>query len=550
MELLSYLLKSSLCLGVFVGLYAVLLRRETFYVAVRGYFGLALVVSLGLPLVKVPAWPAAGLPGTDQSAARYLPDLSFRFDRPAATEVVPLADGGTSAKPFAAGPLAAGPLEEVLLLGYGLGVAALLGRLGYQLGGLARLRRRARSVWVQGQRVWVPAGPAQPFSFFNSIFLNPAQYSEPELDEILRHERVHVRQGHSVDVLAAELLTIGFWFNPLAWLFRAYLRQNLEFLTDQCVLRSGVDARRYQFSLLKWGGVPVPSPVANGFSVPQLKNRIRQINTPASPRWRVLKMGLVVPLVGVLGMGFVPRSIPVLRSLKGQVVSVPPIKPVDLVTTRTDSQPVARKKPLILIDTADGSEPSFRIDYQTDGTAVIQTPFRDSIPAGMNTNASHPSITLEGGKNAIRFVGKPQPLMILDGQLMREGTRLESIETDDIISVDVFKPTHPVTLEYGERGKNGVIKITTRKKEVQNDTLPAPGLPEVQIRHLEGSGSKFSKLKEENVVFVVDGVEVKNFEGFKPNQIESVEVLKGEKATERYGDRAKDGVILVRLKKK
>jgi hypothetical protein len=543
MELLTYLLKSGLCLGVFVGLYAALLRRETFYAAARGYFGAALLVSLGLPLVKVPVWPAAGLPGTERSVTRYLPDLSFRFDRPAVTQATPVADGGTAPEPFAAWPL-----ERVLLISYGVGVAVLLGRLGYQLVSLMRLRRRARPVRVQGQRIWVPDVPAQPFSFFGWIFLNPARYSEPELDEILRHEAVHVRQGHSVDVLATELMTIAFWFNPVAWLFRVYLKQNLEFLADRTVLQSGLDARRYQFSLLKWGGVPVPSPVANGFSVPQLKNRIRQINTPDSARWRVLKFGLVLPLVGVLGMGFVaeePLSVEQIgiRSTGSFSEALPIL---------FDSLPDRTRK-AALTDTEEAKpvgKPS-RMGFMAQGTVYLSPDSGGGVKQiDLELDERRLVRIRENGRNTLRLEGNPQPLIILDGFALPEGTRLESIEAADVVNVDVFKPNHPAMLEYSERGKKGVVRITTRKNAVPGDTLPKRIVPEIRIKQDQGNSAEASKLNIENVIFLVDGVEVKNFENVPPNEIESVEILKGSQVTDRYGDRARDGVILIRRKKK
>ncbi|MCY7356745.1 MAG: hypothetical protein LH609_04620 [Rudanella sp.] len=50
------------------------------------------------------------------------------------------------------------------------------------------------------------------------------------MDQILRHERVHVSQHHTLDVLLTECLTIVFWFNPVAYLFRRLMTQNLEYL--------------------------------------------------------------------------------------------------------------------------------------------------------------------------------------------------------------------------------------------------------------------------------------------------------------------------------
>ena len=52
-------------------------------------------------------------------------------------------------------------------------------------------------------------------------------------------------------------------------------------------------------------------------------------------------------------------------------------------------------------------------------------------------------------------------------------------------------------------------------------------------------------------LFVVDGKEIKDgkLEDIDPNYIETIEIFKGDKAVEKYGEKAKDGVILIKTKK-
>jgi outer membrane receptor for ferrienterochelin and colicin len=55
-----------------------------------------------------------------------------------------------------------------------------------------------------------------------------------------------------------------------------------------------------------------------------------------------------------------------------------------------------------------------------------------------------------------------------------------------------------------------------------------------------------------NPLFIVDGKEVtgKSLKDFDHDNIEKIEILKGDKAVEKYGEKAKDGVILIETKKK
>lgn len=63
---------------------------------------------------------------------------------------------------------------------------------------------------------------------------------------------------------------------------------------------------------------------------------------------------------------------------------------------------------------------------------------------------------------------------------------------------------------------------------------------------------KFIKITSDmKPLFIVDGVEFDKAAAgeLKPDQIETVQVLKGEKATEKYGDKGKNGVVEITMKK-
>src|SRR5690606_7206960 len=67
-----------------------------------------------------------------------------------------------------------------------------------------------------------------PFSFWKNIYLNPTKHKEVELDKIFKHEYIHVCQLHSLDILIAETALIFFWYNPICWLLRKDMRENIE----------------------------------------------------------------------------------------------------------------------------------------------------------------------------------------------------------------------------------------------------------------------------------------------------------------------------------
>jgi hypothetical protein len=82
------------------------------------------------------------------------------------------------------------------------------------------------------------------------------------------------------------------WFNPVAWMFRRSVIENLEYLADSAVLRRGTDPTKYQLSILNQyiGSASISNQFSN-----QIKNRINMLNKnyKLGSRW---KLALLLPL--------------------------------------------------------------------------------------------------------------------------------------------------------------------------------------------------------------------------------------------------------------
>lgn len=130
-------------------------------------------------------------------------------------------------------------------------------------------------------------------------------------------------------------------------------------------------------------------------------------------------------------------------------------------------------------------------------------------------------IEIQGSKNGIRET----PLFIIDGSIVEK----IDIKPEDITSVSVLKDKSAIAL-YGEKGKNGVVFITT-KKNTSIKWNDSPGTP--------------------NPIYMIDDKEVSKeiIDAIKPESIESVNVLKDKSATAIYGEKGKNGVVVIKLKK-
>ena len=100
------------------------------------------------------------------------------------------------------------------------------------------------------------------------------------------------------------------------------------------------------------------------------------------------------------------------------------------------------------------------------------------------------------------------------------------------------------------------IKITSTKIDGLNLTVDKSN-DAVQTHRLDVTSDSKKGIKlistngDSKPLIIVDGEEQSNdiLKSLDPKQIEKIEVLKGESATEKYGEKAKDGAILITTKK-
>ena len=283
---LFYLLKVSIITTALFAFYYLLLRHETFFAGNRFYALAALAISLLLPVVDISLF----FPVTQ----------SFMLPFPVHTNPVQL----TGAEHI-------WRTEDYITAFLVSGMVVLFVRLLIQMLSLLQLKRKTSEGKLYGIKVQL-MNDGNPFSFLHWVFIHPGRHHPEEIREIVAHERIHVRQWHTLDILLFEAFSIFCWYNPLAWVMKQQVRQNLEYITDQQVLRLGYDRYQYQHHLLKanqmvgfWG-------IAASFSH-CLQNRITMMNKKPSRRLNLLKYALMIPVCTVLtlGMGAKAEMLPV-----------------------------------------------------------------------------------------------------------------------------------------------------------------------------------------------------------------------------------------------
>ena len=114
--------------------------------------------------------------------------------------------------------------------------------------------------------------------------------------------------------MIAELVCILNWYNPFVWLIKHAIKQNLEFLADDIVIKDGADKKTYQYLLLKVTGYS-PLSIASSFKLSSLKQRIYMMNKARTSQKHLLKLLFVLPLMAVIMRAFRDNNAPVPNSI-------------------------------------------------------------------------------------------------------------------------------------------------------------------------------------------------------------------------------------------
>jgi hypothetical protein len=222
--MIPYSLHVAIILSVSLGFYKLLLERQTYYRLNRLVLLGCLLLSFTLPLIRVPQrFSLLNTPVTVQpvSASGPGPAENIKQFNPLALEA-----------------LNRQSIMQWAVWIYWFGVAAF-GCI-FLLQALMLLYQSHKSESIQDGRykiVELETNKA-PCSFGRFIFINPAKYDWDTYNRILIHEKIHVREHHSIDLALAELMLVFQWFNPLAWIYRKTVESNAK----KCCLRLMISA--------------------------------------------------------------------------------------------------------------------------------------------------------------------------------------------------------------------------------------------------------------------------------------------------------------------
>ncbi len=134
------------------------------------------------------------------------------------------------------------------------------------------------------------------FSFFNTIFLGE-KLSEVKKTNILLHEKIHIKEYHTLDLLFFEILRIICWFNPLVYVYQNRIAVLQEYIADSKAISETDKKEYYQDLLSQIFQTDKISFINTFFNHSLIKNRIVMLQKSKSKKIFQLKYLLLVPVM-------------------------------------------------------------------------------------------------------------------------------------------------------------------------------------------------------------------------------------------------------------
>lgn len=288
--MLDYIIKVLLFQTLFLAVYDIFLKRETFFQWNRVYLMATSVLAYVIPLIKInnvqefiPQEYVVLLPEVVLNPAVV---IKQQMNQPVTFFLV---------------------LKVVFWLGFTVASVLFLIKL-YKVIKLIvandiEYTSNYYLVWLQNNKA---------FSFFNYIFLGKESNNKAQ---IIEHELVHVQQKHSLDLLFFELQKIVFWFNPYSYLYQARISELHEFIADSKAIKIENKANYFNHLLSETFGVQNISFINPFFKQSLLKKRILMLNKKKSKQILKFKYVLLVPiLMGMLLYTSCEKSEPILEN--------------------------------------------------------------------------------------------------------------------------------------------------------------------------------------------------------------------------------------------
>ena len=275
-SLIIYIVASVVSLGIFYAAYVGLLRKEPLFRFNRIYLLSALLLSYLIPLITL-------LPDSFSLLSLKMTGTGFLYAVTLSPVVITATAGKLSFLPI------------ILSYTYIAGMAYFAVRLIIRILSIYKLGKKSdRSDENESYILWSDSN-IPPFSFFRTMYLPASLKNTPHVNEVIRHEKVHINSLHSFDIVFTQIMQIVCWVNPFIPLIEKSLREIHEFEADKAVIHAGTDPVTYTKMLFAQDKTAIAVVLGNNFNYSLIKRRLTMFYKK-NTRFARLKATVVLPL--------------------------------------------------------------------------------------------------------------------------------------------------------------------------------------------------------------------------------------------------------------
>jgi len=500
--MITYILKSSIYLVVMFGLYWFLLRQEKLFKFNRVFLIFSVLFSLSVPFISIPL--SIGNHQTQESIITSLnsafPIYSSEQNTISSTAYPVL----TAKDPLPVTVKKRISYSQILIILYFAGVLILLFRFIRNIFFIYRQMKSSEKIIWSGQELFLTTNHINPFCFFNTIFVSKHDYLNNKIaEELISHEIEHIRQSHSIDVIFIELIKIIYWFNPVLILYSRAIRINHEYLADNGVIQETSDVKDYADKLVSFISSKLNVPLTSGFNPSLTRKRLIMLTKSRTGR---INYGVRICVTFILA------------SVTFLVLSIKPLY----------SHP-------------DSPEQSINVFSDLKSNKV-----NDIDNSQEKTGKAEPAILLKQTKNNSEksvkgFVVNKYGKYIEGLQIIVSGKK-SGIRTDKMGHFTISNVPEDAMLTFSYEGyvTQTIKPVFTSEMVVRFIIENESALPKEKIISI------YLPNFDTNPVIIIDSVPVERESMYNidpSNKVSSLIVLKGKDATDKYGEKGKNGII-------
>jgi TonB-dependent SusC/RagA subfamily outer membrane receptor len=517
---MEYLLKASAVLFIFYACYQLFLQKETFFQANRWFLLSGLIIACIIPLVVIPIYIEYTVTNTNNFTVNY---NNFNNDVIVAEE------------PF--------DYFQLIIWTYFAGISFFFGKLIVDFLSLRKIFNSSEIHNLGSFKLLETNRNITPFSFFDRIVYNPNQFKKEELTHIINHEKVHTKQWHSIDTIISQIACVLFWFNPIAWLYKKALQQNLEFIADQNAQHVSLCEKSYQTVLLKTSLKNHQLAITNNFYTSLIKKRIVMLHKSKSRKTNQLKMVFVIPLLGLFMISFNTEDVYVeIDKILDQKTEQQHHETIAFTKDASDSYLSQIQKQLALKG----------ITFTYKGIKRNSDNLITAIHVKFESKTDKTEYKVSGKEPIKQFIfERNEDVFIVRATIKGKDFIYDVIENQ---YDEPSKKSEVHVLKNSNRENSSHIDIQNKKNTdslvYKTKTWTDKDGEKISINISKNGNTSIYNAQSEDPLFVLNGKVVKKstFYNVKPDNIETINVLKDNSALEKYGDRGENGVILIRTK--